>query len=204
MKFGARLLINPCRTPAIHPRLWQDARRLYWSLSNIPGLHLEHPRSNLIYIQRTSKNAMNGRRLILNEKLFIDSLAEYASKTALNFVQYDYSKDHRHIRHHITLFYYARVIIGVHGGAQSNINFAPSGTIVIEIMPYRSHESAVPVVCKMPPANQLKACVGYIYYTQSQLLNHSYWILPTAVDTDGNLNVNLTRVELLLNSLVLN
>ncbi|CAF3608702.1 unnamed protein product [Rotaria sp. Silwood1] len=201
-KVGARLLINPCRTPATHPRLWQDARHMYWSLINLSELNVISSKKNLIFLQRTASNAMNKGRLILNEKLLIDSLVEYASKHSLNYIQYDHSKDHRHIRHQIELFYHAKIIIGVHGGAQSNMNFAPSGTTVIEVMPYRSQASRVPVVCQMPKSNKPEPCVGYIYYAQSCLLNQSYWILPTVVNNDGNINIDLTRVNAILNLLI--
>ncbi|CAF4596316.1 unnamed protein product, partial [Rotaria magnacalcarata] len=201
-KVGARLLINPCRTPATHPRLWQDARRMYWSLVNLTDLEVNLAKNSLIYLRRTASNAKNNGRLILNEQSLIDSLVAYASNHSLNYVQYDHSKDHLHVRQQIKLFSHAKIIIGVHGGAQSNINFASSGTTIIELMPYQLNATVVPVVCQMPKSNELKPCVGYIYYTQSQLLNQSYWILPTAVNNEGNLNVNLTRVQCLLNSLV--
>jgi hypothetical protein len=44
----------------------------------------------------------------------------------------------------------------------------------------------------------IKACAGYILYTQAQLLNQSYWILPFAVNTEGNLNVDTSRLQKLL------
>ncbi|CAF1507136.1 unnamed protein product [Adineta ricciae] len=106
--------------------------------------------------------------------------------------------DPNHIKYRIELFYNARYIIGVHSGALSNMNFAQSGTTLIEIMPYRSGTSSLPMTCSMFNPLDLKACAGYILYTQSQLLNQTYWILPTVVNNDGNMNVNLSRVENLL------
>lgn len=82
------------------------------------------------------------------------------------------------------------------------MNFAQSGTRIIEIMPYHSEQNTIPIVCRLSYPNELKPCVGYIYYTQSQLLNHSYWILPTPVNNDKNLLVNLTRVKLLFDALI--
>ncbi|CAF4329117.1 unnamed protein product, partial [Adineta steineri] len=162
MKVGARLLINPCITPAIHPRLWQDARSMYWSISGILNRKNEVKRKNLIYIQRTSKNAMNRARLILNEEPFIKLLRDYCLKNSLNYIQYDHSKDTDHIRSRIELFYNAKVIIGVHSGALSNMNFAQSGTTIIEIMPYRQESSVLPMTCSMFRPDDLKACAGYI------------------------------------------
>ncbi len=201
MKLGARLLINPCRTPGIHPRLWQDAREMYWSISGIPQSLNATQRKNFIYIQRTSSNAMNGARLILNEEPFIQVIRDYCSKHSLNYVQYDHSKDTGHIRSRIELFYNAQVIIGVHSGALSNMNFAQSGTTVIEIMPYRSDSSSLPMTCSMFRPEDIKACAGYILYTQARLLNQSYWILPTVVNTEGNLNLNIDRVKTLMDQL---
>ncbi|CAF1513838.1 unnamed protein product [Adineta steineri] len=197
MKVGAHLLINPCRAPGIHPRLWQDARSMYWSLINLPK-----PKSNLlIYVQRTSTNAKNPGRLILNEKPVIELLREYAVKNSLIYVQYDHSQQNDYIGKQIELFYNARIIFGIHGGALSNINFSPSGTIIIEIMPYRSDKSSLPIVCSMFKPNAFKPCGGYSYYVQAQLLNQSYWILPNVVDSRTNVNVNITRLQQLFDSL---
>ncbi|CAF1319193.1 unnamed protein product [Adineta ricciae] len=197
-RIGARLLINPCRTPGIHPHLWHNARKMYWSISNISQTNDQSKRKNFIYIQRTSTNAANGARLILNDESFINLLKKHCETNSLNFIQYDHSKDSNHIKYRIELFYNARYIIGVHSGALSNMNFAQSGTTLIEIMPYRSGTSSLPMTCSMFNPLDIKACAGYILYTQSQLLNQTYWILPTVVNNDGNMNVNLSRVENLL------
>lgn len=201
MKLGARLLINPCRTAATHPKLWQDARQLYWSLANLTHSYLSRLRRKLIYIRRTSKNSMNPGRLILNEKPMIDILLQYANEHSLEVFEYDHSEQQHSIVEQIKIFAQARIIIGVHGGAQSNMNFAQSGTIVIEIMPFRSQQSTIPVVCSLSDPKELKPCVGYIYYVQSQLLNHSYWILPTPVNEENNVYVNLNQVQELFDSL---
>jgi capsular polysaccharide biosynthesis protein len=194
-------LINPCRTPAIHPILWHDARRLYWSLANLSASGSMLSRNKLIYIQRTTANSNNPGRYIVNEEPFIEILRQYAIKSSLKFFQYDHSKQQGNIVKQIQLFYRARIIIGVHGGAQSNINFAQPGTTIIEIMPYRPRQSTIPIVCSLDYPDELAICVGYIYYIQSQLLNHSYWILPTPVER-GNITVSLTRVKRLFDSLV--
>ncbi|CAF1114542.1 unnamed protein product [Adineta ricciae] len=203
MKVGARLLINPCRTPGIHPRLWQDARLMYWSISGLLKTNSSAPseRKNFIYIQRTSTNAMNSGRLIVNEQAFVEVFRAYCAKHSLNYVQYDHSKDTGHIRSRIELFYNARVIIGVHSGALSNMNFAQSGTTVIEVMPYRSGSSSLPMTCSMFRVEDMKACAGYILYTQAQLLNQSYWMLPFVVNGESNLNVDLNRVQKLLDQI---
>ncbi|CAF1005139.1 unnamed protein product [Rotaria sordida] len=200
-KLGAHLLINPCRTPATHPILWHDARRLYWSLANLPRSDPLLSRNKLIYVRRTRINAKISGRHILNEKLLINIVREYALKHSLEFIQYDHLKENR-IEKEIELFYQARIIIGVHGGALSNINYAQSQTTIIEIMPYRAEQNTAPVVCIFSKPDEVKPCVGYIYYVQAQLLNHTYWILPTEVDDEKNLHVNLTRVKRLFDSLV--
>ena len=201
MRIGARLLINPCRTPGIHPRLWQDARLMYWSISGMQESAGESQRNNLIYIQRTATNAMNGVRLILNEEPFIKVLRDYCLKHSLNYVQYDHSKDYSHIRSRIKLFYNAKIIIGVHSGALSNMNFAQAQTTVIEIMPYRSSSASLPMTCSMFRPENIKACAGYILYVQARLLNQSYWILPTVTNVDGNLNVNIDRLQKLFDQI---
>ena len=196
MKVGAHLLINPCRTPGIHPRLWQNARAMYWSLVNLP----KSKPNLLIYVQRTADNAKNHGRLIVNDNSVIELLRRYAMKYSLTYLQYDHSKQDDHIGKQIELFSNARLIFGIHGGALSNINFAPSGTTIIEIMPYKSNKSSLPIVCSMFDPNQFRPCGGYSYYIQSQLLNQSYWILPNVVDEQDNVNVDMNRLEQLFNS----
>ncbi len=171
---------------------------MYWSISNISKTSDETDRKNLIYIQRTSTNAMNGARLILNEEPFVNLLKEYCLNKSLNYIQYDHSKDSNHIKYRIGLFYNAKYIIGVHSGALSNMNFAQSGTTVIEIMPYRASTSSLPMTCSSFNPSDLKACAGYILYIQSQLLNQTYWILPTVTNIEGNMNVDLSRMKNLL------
>ncbi|UJR11834.1 hypothetical protein I4U23_016014 [Adineta vaga] len=197
MKVGAHLLINPCRTPGIHPRLWQNARTMYWSLVKLP----KSKPNLLIYVQRTANNAKNHGRLILNDNSVIQLLRRYAMKHSLTYVQYDHSKQDDHIGKQIELFSNARLIFGIHGGALSNINFAPSATTIIEIMPYKTNRSSLPIVCSMFDPNQFQPCGGYSYYIQSQLLNQSYWILPNVVDDQDNVNVNMNRLEQLFNSI---
>ncbi|CAF3061485.1 unnamed protein product, partial [Rotaria sp. Silwood2] len=150
----------------------------------------------------TAANAKNRGRLILNEKPIIELLRAYASKHSLTYVQYDHSKHDAHVRKQVELFYNARIIFGVHDGASANMNFAPSGMIIIELMPYRSDKSSLPIVCLVFDSNEFRPCGGYSYYVQSQLLNQSYWILPIVVDKYGNLNVNLTRLQQLFDLLV--
>ena len=159
------------------------------------------PRDKLIYIQRTKSNSKNPGRLILNEEPLIEILRQYATKASLDLFLYDHSQQKGTIVNQIELFYQARVIIGAHGGAQSNMNFAQPGTTLIEIMPYNPKQSTLPNVCTLNYPNEVKPCVGYIYYTQSQLLNLSYWILPTPADDQKNLNVDLSRIKRLFDSL---
>lgn len=146
---------------------------------------------------------MNGGRLILNENDLVQVLRDYCEKHSLNYVQYDHSKDSNHIRSRIELFYNAMYIIGVHSGALSNMNFAQSGTTIIEIMPYRSETSSLPMTCSMFRPEDLKACAGYILYTQSQLLNQTYWILPNVVNSQGNIHLDLNRMKKLLEQIKL-
>ena len=140
---------------------------------------------------------MNGARLIVNEGALIELIKDFCRSHSLDYIQYDHSKDTEHIRSRIELFYNARVILGVHSGALSNMNFAQSRTTVIEIMPYRADSTSLPLTCSMFKPEDLKACAGYILYTQAQLLNHSYWILPSLVNQEGNIPLDLQRVKTL-------
>ena len=81
------------------------------------------------------------------------------------------------------MFGSTNVIIGVHGGGLYNINFCPSNTTVIEIMPTRRDGTVI------APAHQ-------IFWIQSILLDHDYWRIPTLPhSTKGDVYVNITLVE---------
>ena len=170
---GADYLVYTCVTPPLHPLLWQRAR----SLIGVPEKCLT-PKTKAKIVIITRKGCFNCGRLLLNKKELKSSLErKYSESSVIEF------QGPLNLSASISLFGSTGVIIGVHGGGLYNINFCPSNTTVIEIIPTR-------------PDGTVIAAAHQIFWTQSILLGHDYWRIPTKPDNDkGDVKVNITLVE---------
>ena len=170
---GADYLVYTCVTPPLHPLLWQKAR----SLLGVPD-KLAIPKTSANVVVITRKGCFNcGRRLLNREELLSRLKKKYSQSNVLEF------QGPLNLTDSISLFGSASIVIGVHGGGLYNINFCPSNTTVIEVMPTR-------------PDGTVIAAAHQIFWTQSILLDHHYWRLPTEpVNENGDVNVNITLVE---------
>ena len=170
---GADYLVYTCVTPPIHPLLWQKAR----SLLCIPD-KLASPRTHANIVIITRKGCFNCGRVLLNKGHLKKRLEnKYTQSNVIEF------QGPLNLTESISLFGSASVIIGVHGGGLYNINFCPSNTTVIEIIPTR-------------PDGTVIAAAHQIFWTQSILLDHDYWRIPTTPDNEkGDVKVNITLVE---------
>ena len=170
---GADYLVYTCVTPPLHPLLWQKAR----SLIGVPEKCLT-PKTKAKIVIITRKGCFNCGRLLLNKKELKSSLErKYSESSVTEF------EGPLNLSESISLFGSTGVIIGVHGGGLYNINFCPSNTTVIEIIPTR-------------PDGTVIAAAHQIFWTQSILLGHDYWRIPTKPDNGkGDVKVNITLVE---------
>ena len=169
---GADYLVFTCITPPLHPYLWQRAR----SLIGVSNGHVAIPNRNKIAIV-TREGCHNCGRLLLNKGALIETLRNKYSKENVQVYTgpFDLEKT-------IQFFSKVKVVIGTHGGGLYNINFCPSNTTVIEIMPTYDDGKTL-------------AAAHQIIWTQSVLLEHKYWRLPTVPENDkGNVNINVTQV----------
>ena len=82
-------------------------------------------------------------------------------------------------------FAHARVIIGPHGGAFTNLIFAPNRTIVIEYMPCRRN------------GRHFLVHGGMMMYHMAAMLNHDYWRIPV-VSQSSDFHVNVDELLQLL------
>ena len=170
---GADYLVYTCVTPPIHPLLWQKAR----SFLGVPD-KLVIPRTHANVVIITRKGCFNCGRILLNKDHLKTRLEnKYTQSSVIEF------QGPLNLTESISLFGSASVIIGVHGGGLYNINFCPSNTTVIEIIPTR-------------PDGTVIAAAHQIFWLQSILLDHDYWRIPTTPDNvKGDVNVNITLVE---------
>ena len=130
---SAKLLLNTCVTPPIHPTLWKTSRNLLRVDDR-----LKEPGKNTLVILLTRSNSRNIGRRILN-------MADTTS-----FLRRKYGSD-LHIfqgghtlAEAMSIFSKAAIVIGTHGGAFYNLIFCPASTKVIEILPVNEEGSPVP------------------------------------------------------------
>ncbi|KAK9825670.1 hypothetical protein WJX81_000688 [Elliptochloris bilobata] len=159
---SADRLVLPCRTPAIHPQLWQQAQELL-GVRAVPAIE----RNIVAYLPRDrggGVGAFNGGRHIANEDVLLDNLVAALEGRRERLQVF------RHTEYETLpalLAFWARVgvVIGPHGGALSNVMFVPPGGAVVELFP-------VDPVTRAPPP-QL-ASGGMMYYLHAALLGHKY------------------------------
>ena len=176
--YRAKYMLFTCITPPLHPALWARARGALGVSET-----LQVPRKDAKIIVLSRQFAKNGGRKITN---MVDLLAMLRARYEPNrVVVYD---GHSNLTLTTDLFKQAHLIIGVHGGAFYNMNFAPKETTLIEISP--SDEIGMPV----------PRSLGHtIFWTMSTLLNQTYWRLyHTTNSFMSNIQVNLDLLQLVL------
>ena len=120
----SRFQINTCITPPLHPLLWK-AMREELGVSDI--ISQDASKFKVMLLNRAQSH--NGGRNIKNQHEIIKYLSKrYTEKFVVYKPQTSLAKTKQ-------LFADVHVIIGVHGGALYNLNFAPKQCHVIELMP---------------------------------------------------------------------
>ncbi|CAH1781900.1 unnamed protein product [Owenia fusiformis] len=164
--YGANHLIFTCITPGIHPILWKLGRKRLGAKETLPD---DVTNSSVVLLTRAFSK--NGGRKLLNSDAVANTLKErYGSNFVLFQGNYNFKET-------LKLFGNTRAIIGVHGGAFYNINFAPSKAHIIEIMPILDNNGRI--------ANGL---AHTMVWTMSNMLDQVYWRISTRVPS-GNTNV---------------
>lgn len=171
--FSADHMILTCITPPLHPVLWQKARFL---LGASETLTVPEKEAKIVIVTRDG--CKNCDRNLLNTNALVLELQRIYSKERVYVFRGPYS-----LNKTIELFSKTKVVIGTHGGGMYNINFCPVGTSIIEIMPTYSNGKTI-------------AAADTIIWTQSVLLGHQYWRLPSApINYLGDVMVNITLVK---------
>ena len=152
----SRIQINTCITPPIHPLLWAAMRK---EIGVADDISIEPPNHKIILLTRTGGH--NGGRSIQNHA----EVKEYLStRFGLNFLEFQPLLDFQSTRRY---FSKARIVIGVHGGALYNLNFAPSKCHIIEVMPTTND-------------GKLLQDFGHtIYWLMADAIGQHYWRLNT-------------------------
>tara|TARA_B100000795_G_scaffold183742_1_gene139367 strand:- start:380 stop:8629 length:8250 start_codon:yes stop_codon:yes gene_type:complete len=171
--YTAEELFLICKTPPVHPDLWEKSRNIFNIDKNKKG-------SKIIWIDRNGQNSRNGGRLILNQKEITDELSRMYPDNFVMYDSHDYTLDET-----IELFNDAAVIMGAHGGGLYNLIFAPSNTLVIEFMPVSKTSTGIGI--PLGPAPN-------IIWMQSDILKQRFWRVSTTPVHGTNFNVNLKDI----------
>ncbi len=147
--------INTCVAPPLHPFLWQLARSLITG-STDQGHLVEEP-SFIILLTRARSS--NGGRATLNH-LEVETFLR--QRYQHNFFIFRGGYD---LNQTISIFGRAKILIGVHGGAIYNMNFAPKGTYIVEIIPTDSNGESP------------RRIAHQIFWLMAGMLEQIYWRL---------------------------
>ena len=184
---SAERLVLPCNTPPLHPYLWQRAQYLL-QLPHIVNPSL-FPRNTIIYLSRR-RGTIGGGRIVVNEAVLEEQLKRFASEHGFQYVSF-FHTDYSDLDSLLQLWSSAAVVIGPHGGAFSNILFAPKGCVVVEFLPngaiftgstFKEHLST---------------------YQQAMLLGHRYFAVMSPFTKRDDMTVNVDEVMNILDKTLL-
>ena len=148
----ADYLIFYCVTSPLHHALWLRMRRLLGVADK-----LQVPENQAVVILLTRVRSRHGGRRLINKQEVITFLRRrYGGKLVIFEGGLTLSQS-------VETFGKARVIVGVHGGAFYNLNFAPPTTTIIEFGPL------------LPGGSKLAQT---IFWVMADLLGQPYWRVP--------------------------
>lgn len=170
--YMARKLYFGCVAPPMHPVLWQRMSRLL-------GVDRGAARLHVVWLRRSASSAHNGGRMVLNNAEVESALrSEYGH-------QFRVFSGSNSLEESMLALAHARVVIGAHGGAFTNLLFAPNKTIVVEFMPVNQQGRSY-----MPYAAMMT-------YHQASMLSQPYWRIPVVSPT-SNFEVDVNQLLQLL------
>lgn len=180
----AKRLVLTCNTPPLHPYLFQRAQYLL----KLP--HIQFPSKykpcKVIYLSRR-RGTLGGGRRVMNESELEKHLRMFAEANHYDYVPF-FHGEYRDLASLLELWSQAAVVIGPHGGAFTNMMFAPKGTVVIEFLPngavftgttFKEHLSV---------------------YQEAMVMGHRYFAVMSSFTKRDDITVNIREVmEILKN-----
>ena len=173
--YRADYMIFTCVTPPLHPTLWLRMRRLLGVADK-----LQVPENEGVVILLTRVRSRNAGRRIINKQEVITFLRRrYGGKLVIFDGGLTLSQS-------METFGKARVIVGVHGGAFYNMNFAPLTTTIIEFGPTL--------------AGGEKLSLGHtIFWAMADLLGQPYWRVPyIGINSQHDINMDIASLKTVL------
>lgn len=182
----AETLILSCKTPPIHPYLFQRLQTLL-KLPYLNSKYKSKKRNIIVYMSRNYGNFKGGRH-VLNEEIFLHFLNKTLHKT--NYTLYIYDTIYFDSLKDLLIFWSkVYVVIGPHGPTLYYMTFAPYGTNIIEFM---SNEDTF-----------YKKPAHFTNYINAELLGHNYYALPCEIQGDEyDMVVSLSHIKGILDSIL--
>ena len=172
--------INTCIAPPIHPTLWQKLRK---QLGAPEYLSVRMRDAKVLLLTRAG--SYNAGRYMINYDSVVSYLhTRYGDAFHIFEGPYNLAKS-------IELFSNTRLMIGVHGGALYNLNFAPIDTHIVEILPVLDDGFPVPYIAHS------------IAWVMSQMLGQTFWRIhePSVEGEWGDVVVRLSKLEKVLDKI---
>lgn len=183
--FGAKQLVVSCKAPSLHPYLWQRAQYLL-KLPHLVDPEKFKPR-RILYLTR-KRGTMNGGRKVVNEGPLEGHLKQFAQTHGYEYTTFIHS-DYKTLEATMELWSTAAVVIGPHGGAFSNLLFAPKGCMVIEFLPNGAIFTGTTFKDHLAP------------YMQAMVLGHQYYAVMSQFSKRDDITVNIREVLEILDHL---
>ena len=182
---SAQRLVLSCKTPPLHPYLWQRAQYLL-KLPHImfPNQYLP---SSIIYLSRR-KGTLSGGRRVTNEGELEQHLKQFAQNNGYNYVPF-FHTEYKTLEATMELWSTAVAVIGPHGGAFTNMLFAPKGTTVVEFLPNGVIFTGRTFKEHLAP------------YQQAMALGHKYYAVMSQFSKRDDIVVNIHEVLDILNGI---
>jgi capsular polysaccharide biosynthesis protein len=136
--------------------------------------------SSVVYLTR--RGATNGGRNALNEADVITFLQNRYGTRVKVF------EGGLSVQESIAMFSTAAIIIGTHGGAFYNINFAPKTAVVIEYVPV------------LHGGRDIASLPHAIFWAMANLLGQTYWRVPAlSENVKHDVTIDLDKLTAILN-----
>ena len=138
-------------------------------------------RSNTIIYLSRRKGSLSGGRRVINEGELEKHLRRFAGNNGYEYVTF-FHTDYKKLDDLLELFSRAVAIVGPHGGAFTNMMFAPKGTLVVEFIPNGAIFTGPTFKEHLAP------------YQQAMVMGHKYYAVMSQFSRRDDITVNIREV----------
>ena len=174
--YHADYLITTCITPPIHPVIWKKMRKLL----DVHEYFTVPLRETKVLMLTRAGSQNKGRNIVNSEQMEAFLRQRYPGQVQVFEGGYD-------LHEAIQFFGKVRIIIGPHGGAFFNMNFAPSSATIVEFVPHMAGGE--------DPGHFSPAIV----WAMAQMIGQTYWRIPCLrLNTKNDMRADMSKLEYIL------